>query len=288
MKLKFILTLNLKFIKKLIYFFYKCIYLKFLSSLIFTFLFIGCFNNNNNSNLSFFILLKNWTLFWNDEFENSLNEIYWTIETGGNGWGNNELQYYTNRIENVKVENGYLNIIARKEYYNGKNYTSGRIKTQNKIYNTYGKIESRIKLSSIGQGLWPAFWLLGNNISQVGWPKCGEIDIMEHINTTKKVVSTIHYDDGNTHKYSTGEISNIDITEWHIYAIEWNSHEIKWFIDGREFHYENIDLFSSREEFHQPFFIILNIAIGGNWPGFVVDDNMFPVIMYVDWIRWYK
>lgn len=283
------LVLDLKLLKKIIYFFYKYIYLKFISYSIFIFAFIGCINNNSsNSNLIFSVLLKNWRLFWNDEFENSLNESYWTIETGGNGWGNNELQFYTNRIENIKVENGYLNIIARKENYNEKNYTSGRIKTQNKVYNTYGRIESRIKLSSIGQGLWPAFWLLGNNIAEVGWPKCGEIDIMEHINTTKKVVGTIHYQEGNFYKYSTGEISNINITEWHIYAIEWNPKEIKWFIDGIEFHYENINFFISREEFHQPFFIVLNIAIGGNWPGFIVDDSMFPVTMYVDWIRWYK
>ncbi|ADN02327.1 glycoside hydrolase, family 16 [Spirochaeta thermophila DSM 6192] len=230
-----------------------------------------------------------WVLIWSDEFEgSSLDTSNWTPEIGGSGWGNNELEYYTDRPENIQVSGGYLQIIARRESYGGMNYTSARLKTENKVYHTYGRIEARIRLSRTGMGLWPAFWMLGNNFSQVGWPACGEIDIMEHINTEDVVYGTIHWDAGGYASYG-GNISPVDVTQWHVYSIEWDASSIKWFVDGVQYHEANIEnSINSTEEFHRPFFILLNVAIGGNWPGFTIDDSMFPVTMYVDWVRWYQ
>ncbi|MEM5947712.1 carbohydrate-binding protein [Spirochaetia bacterium 38H-sp] len=229
-----------------------------------------------------------WSLVWSDEFDgNGLNTAYWTPEIGGGGWGNNELEYYTDRAENIVVSGGYLNIIARKESYGGRQYTSARLKTQDKLYKTYGKVEARIRLSKTGSGLWPAFWMLGNNISSVSWPVCGEIDIMEHVNTDSLIYGTIHWDASGHASY--GGHTQADITQWHIYTIEWDSSSIKWFVDGTKYHEANIkDSINSTEEFHRPFFVLLNLAVGGEWPGFTIDESVFPVTMYVDWVRWYQ
>ncbi|OIA98596.1 1,3--beta-D-glucan 3-glucanohydrolase [Paenibacillus sp. LC231] len=232
----------------------------------------------------------NWNLVWSDEFNGtSLNRANWTPEigTGSGGWGNNELQYYTDRAQNVQVTGGNLVITAQKESYGGMNYTSARIKTQNLKSFTYGKVEARIKLPS-GQGLWPAFWMLGSNISSVGWPKSGEIDIMERVNHNPYVNGTVHWDAGGHAEY--GRVSgNLDFSQFHVYSIEWDSKYIRWFVNGQqfnEFYIENGT--GNTEEFQRPFFLLLNLAVGGNWPGSPNNSTPFPSQMLVDYVRVYQ
>lgn len=232
----------------------------------------------------------NWNLVWSDEFNGtSLNRANWTPEigTGSGGWGNNELQYYTDRAQNVQVTGGNLVITAQKESYGGMNYTSARIRTQDLKSFTYGKVEARIKLPS-GQGLWPAFWMLGSNISSVGWPKSGEIDIMERVNHNPYVNGTVHWDAGGHAEY--GRVSgNLDFSQFHVYSIEWDSKYIRWFVDGQqfnEFYIENGT--GNTEEFQRPFFLLLNLAVGGNWPGSPNNSTPFPSQMLVDYVRVYQ
>lgn len=232
-----------------------------------------------------------WNLAWSDEFNGtSINTSNWKFETGGGGWGNNELEYYTNRSENARIENGNLVVEARKENYNGMNYTSARLKSQGLKNWTYGKVEARMKLPA-GQGVWPAFWMLGENISQVSWPKCGEIDIMEHINNESAIHGTIHWDStgNNTHADYGAASPNIDVTQYHVYSIEWNASSIKWFVDGKQYLEANIaNNINGTDEFHKPFFILFNLAIGGNWPGNPDGSTPFPAKMYVDYVRVYQ
>ncbi|WP_017210089.1 family 16 glycosylhydrolase [Clostridium beijerinckii] len=232
-----------------------------------------------------------WNLAWSDEFNwTSINTSNWKYETGGDGWGNNELEYYTNRSENARIENGNLVIEARKENYNGMNYTSARLKSQGLKNWTYGKVEARMKLPA-GQGVWPAFWMLGENISQVSWPKCGEIDIMEHINNESAIHGTIHWDStgNNTHAQYGAASPNIDVTQYHVYSIEWDASSIKWFVDGTQYLEANIaNNINGTEEFHKPFFILFNLAVGGNWPGNPDGSTPFPAKMYVDYVRVYQ
>ncbi|MFW2504369.1 family 16 glycosylhydrolase [Clostridium diolis] len=232
-----------------------------------------------------------WNLAWSDEFNGtSINTSNWKYETGGDGWGNNELEYYTNRSENARIENGNLVIEARKENYNGMNYTSARLKSQGLKNWTYGKVEARMKLPA-GQGVWPAFWMLGENISQVSWPKCGEIDIMEHINNESAIHGTIHWDStgNNTHAQYGAASPNIDVTQYHVYSIEWDASSIKWFVDGTQYLEANIaNNINGTEEFHKPFFILFNLAVGGNWPGNPNGSTPFPAKMYVDYVRVYQ
>lgn len=232
-----------------------------------------------------------WNLAWSDEFnETNINTSNWKFETGGDGWGNNELEYYTNRPENARIENGNLVVEARKENYNGMNYTSARLKSQGLKNWTYGKVEARMKLPA-GQGVWPAFWMLGENISQVSWPKCGEIDIMEHINNESAIHGTIHWDStgNNTHAQYGAASPNIDVTQYHVYSIEWDASSIKWFVDGTQYLEANIaNNINGTDEFHKPFFILFNLAIGGNWPGNPDGSTPFPAKMYVDYVRVYQ
>lgn len=229
-------------------------------------------------------------LVWSDEFDGtSLNTNYWTYEigNGSNGWGNEELEYYTDRNENISVSNGVLTITARNESYNGYNYTSSRIKTESKVNVTYGKIEARMKLPS-GQGVWPAFWMLGQNIGTEGWPKCGEIDIMEHINSENVTYGTIHWFDQNHASYG-GSSHNIDVSQYHVYSVEWTTSAIKWYIDDVQFWEANIENgINGTDEFHKPHFILFNLAIGGNWPGSPDSTTSFPAVMNVDYIRVYQ
>lgn len=231
-----------------------------------------------------------WNLVWSDEFNgNSLNTSNWVAETGtgSGGWGNNELQYYTNRSQNLQVTGGNLVITARKESYGGMQYTSARIKTQGLKSFKYGKIEARIKLPS-GQGLWPAFWMLGDNITSVGWPKSGEIDIMERINHEGNVHGTVHWDaNGNA---SFGRASGaLDFSQYHVYSIEWDANYIRWFVDGVQFNEILIQNgVGNTEEFQKPFFILLNMAVGGNWPGSPNSSTPFPSQMLVDYVRVYQ
>lgn len=231
-----------------------------------------------------------WNLAWSDEFDgSSLNTANWTAETGtgSGGWGNNELQYYTNRTQNLQVTGGNLVITAQKESYGGMNYTSARIKTQGLKNFTYGKIEARIKLPS-GQGLWPAFWMLGSNITTAGWPASGETDIMERVNNNAFVNGTVHWDAGGHAEY--GQVSgNLDFSQYHVYSVEWDSKYIKWFVDGNQFNQFYIENGTGNtEEFQKPFFLLLNLAVGGNWPGAPNSATSFPAQMLVDYVRVYQ
>ena len=230
---------------------------------------------------------QSWNLVWSDEFTGpGISSSNWTFEQGGGGWGNNELEYYTARPQNATIDNGNLLIIARKESYGGYAYTSARMKTENLHSFMYGRIEARMKLPA-GQGLWPAFWMLGNSITQVGWPKCGEIDIMEHINTTTVVNGTIHWDNNGHAQY--GGTTPCDVTAYHVYAIEWNANSIVWFVDSQAYWVANIaNNVNSTDEFHAPFFVLLNFALGGNWPGNPDVTTSFPDTVFVDYVRVYQ
>ncbi|MBN1302534.1 MAG: family 16 glycosylhydrolase [Melioribacteraceae bacterium] len=239
------------------------------------------------------IKAQNYQLVWYDSFlGNELDTDSWSYETGGGGWGNNELQYYTSRPDNLYLENGRLVITAKRETYGGSNYTSARIVTKGKKFFRYGKVEARIRMP-FGQGIWPAFWMLGENFSSVGWPRCGEIDIVEMIGGTgneNKAYGTAHWDNNGSHAQYGGYTklqSGILADDWHLYAVEWNNQSIKWFFDGNKYH--EIDITSSElREFHNEYFIILNLAVGGKWPGYPDGTTLFPQTLEVDYIRVYQ
>lgn len=233
------------------------------------------------------VFSQNWQLAWSDEFTNSIGPDWvFEIGNGSGGWGNNELEYY--RRENAYVQNGQLVIAARRESFGGFNYTSARMKTQGRKSWRYGKIEASIAMPAF-QGAWPAFWMLGDNIGSVGWPACGEIDVMEHINTEQRTYGTIHWQDHNNQYAQYGGNRNVNVSAFHKYTIIWNANSIRWFIDDVQFHEANIaNGINGTNEFHNNFFILLNFAIGGNWPGFTVDNNAFPAYMYVDYVRVYQ
>ncbi|MFM7024139.1 MAG: carbohydrate-binding protein [Flavobacteriales bacterium] len=241
--------------------------------------------------LIFFVLVstaamaQNYQLVWADEFTNSVGSD-WHYEIGDIGASNNELEYY--RAENASIENGSLVITAKKENYGGKNYTSTRMNTLGKKSFLYGKIEARMKLPAFS-GSWPAFWMLGDNIGSVGWPNCGEIDIMEQINTTSNVFGTIHWNGGNGHTDFGKNSPTFNVKDYNVYAIEWDANSIKWFVNGVMYHEASIkDGINNTAAFHKKQFIILNLAVGGAWPGYNIDNNAFPAKMYVDYVRVYQ
>lgn len=224
-------------------------------------------------------------LVWSDEFDSSaVNADNWNFETGGGGWGNNEQEYY--QAANASVANGNLVIMAKKQRVQANEYTSARMTTKGKREFTYGKMEARIKMPLI-QGIWPAFWMLGANINTVNWPACGETDIMEHINADSIIYGTIHWDN-NGHVQNGGKTA-ASLAGYHIYSVEWDSAAIRWYVDGNKFYEANIlNNINGTEEFHKPFFILLNLAVGGNWPGQTIDESKLPASMYVDYVRVYK
>jgi len=228
-------------------------------------------------------------LVWSDEFEASnLDPTKWDYDIGQGswGWGNNELQYYTNSISNVMLDNGYLKITAKNEQFGAANYTSARIKSKGLFEFTYGRVDARIQVP-LGQGLWPAFWMLGANIDDVSWPQCGEIDIMEHINTEALIHGTHHYNN-NGHQYSGGS-AVCNAGEFNVYSIEWSPLSIKWFLNESMYYEADISSNSvSKEEFHEPFFFLINLAVGGNWPGSPNAYTQFPAVMLVDYVRVYQ
>ncbi len=244
------------------------------------------------------------TLVWSDEFNGtSIDSANWEYDIGDGtakgipGWGNNELQYYTNRPENARIEDfpgggRGLVIEAKKESYEGSAYTSARLLTQGLQSFTYGRIEARIKLP-IGQGIWPAFWMLGSNIDTVSWPACGEIDIMEYLGQEPdKVHGTIHY--GAPHASSGGHynLPNGNFSDgFHVFAIKWAKGKIRWYVDGESYSAKsnwNSSVGDFPSPFDKPFFLLLNMAVGGNWPGSPNDSTEFPQKMYVDWVRVYQ
>ncbi|HSL28936.1 MAG TPA: glycoside hydrolase family 16 protein [Anaerolineales bacterium] len=235
-----------------------------------------------------------WEIVWHDEFEGSeLDTTNWTFDIGGNGWGNQELQAYTDRPENVRVENGMLVIEARheEELIRGREYSSARLKTQGLHAWQYGRIEARLKLP-YGQGIWPAFWMLGDNLYQKGWPASGEIDIMEFIGREPDhIYATVHapgYSGGD------GVGSNITVSadslrdDFHVYAIEWEEDEIRWFFDDEQYFKLTPADVPGEWIFDHPFFVILNLAVGGRWPGYPDDNTVFPQFLYVDYVRVYQ
>ncbi|MCU0367966.1 MAG: family 16 glycosylhydrolase [Cyclobacteriaceae bacterium] len=230
-------------------------------------------------------------LAWGDEFDGAaLNSASWTHEIGNGcsvgicGWGNNELQVYTDKTENLIVDNGKLVITARQEA--GGGYTSARIKTENKRELKFGRIDVRAKLPK-GQGLWPAIWMLGENIDIVGWPSCGEIDIMELRGGSPATVDgTVHYNsDGYKYNSSSTTLSSGDFSEkFHVFSIVWDFNTITWYVDNKEFKKFNNSNIASWP-FNKPFFFIMNVAVGGNYGGPPNGTTVFPQQMTVDYIR---
>lgn len=238
-----------------------------------------------------------WILVWSDEFTQangtSPDASKWAYDIGAGGWGNNELQYYTSRTNNVRIETNMLVIEAKQESYMGSGYTSARLKTQGKASWAYGRMEARMKLAR-GQGIWPAFWMLGTNIASVGWPNCGEIDIMENIGREPTIVhGTIHgpgYSGGSAIGGGYSLPGNPALADdFHVYAVEWTTNQIKWFIDGTQ--YFSVSPASlpngSSWVFTQPQFILLNLAVGGNWPGNPDGSTVFPQRYTIDYVRVY-
>jgi len=227
-------------------------------------------------------------ILWADEFDvnGAPNTTKWGYNTGtGNGWGNNELEYYTTRPENVIIENGILKIKAIKEEYMGSHYTSARLLTKGKFSFKYGRAEVRAKLP-VGGGTWPAFWMLGDNIDTAPWPACGEVDILESVGNNPNVNhSSLHSPgrSGNTPDTATTTVSN-SATEFHVYAADWTAESIKFYVDDKLFYtYAN----SSSTPFNLNFFLILNLAMGGNFGG-TVDPNFTTATFEVDYVRVYN
>jgi beta-glucanase (GH16 family) len=245
------------------------------------------------------------TLVWSDEFNgpagSAVDSTKWGFDTGGGGWGNNELEYYTGTTDNAATDGaGNLVITAKAStakklrcWYGQCQYTSARILTKNKFTQAYGRFEARIKIP-YGQGIWPAFWMLGANIDAAGWPACGEVDVMENIGREPSIVhGTIHgpgYSGANgigaPYSLTSGAFSDA----FHVYAVEWDPNQIRWYVDG--------NLYQTRTPsdlpagaawvYDHPFFIILNVAVGGYWPGSPDSTSVFPQKMLVDYVRVYK
>jgi beta-glucanase (GH16 family) len=238
-----------------------------------------------------------WTLIWADEFNqpngSSPDTNKWANDLGAGGWGNAELEYYTARTNNARIESGNLVIEARQENFSGSSYTSARLKTQGKWSWTYGRIEARMKLP-YGQGIWPAFWMLGTNLATVGWPKCGEIDILENIGREPTIVHGTVHGPGYSGGGGIGGPYSLPgkapfANDFHVYAVEWTTNQIKWFVDGNQFFSvtpANLPK-GSPWVFTQPQFILLNLAVGGQWPGYPDATTTFPQRMTVDYVRVY-
>ena len=230
-----------------------------------------------------------------DEFDTNgaPNPNLWSynIGTGSNGWGNNELQYYSNRPENIVVENGMLKITAIKESFMGSQYSSARILTKGKFEKQYGRLEARIKLPW-GKGLWPAFWMLGSNSDTVIWPQCGEIDIMEYLGSNPTTVfGTVHgpgYSGGNAISKKYSLTNNRFDNDFHIFGIEWGENYINYYVDNVLYNQITPKDVTGEWVFNKPFYIILNMAVGGNYPGAPNSDTVFPQTMLVDYVRVYE
>jgi len=253
--------------------------------------------------------LPGWTLTWSDEFNgangSAVDSTKWVYDTGGDGWGNSELEYYTSGTANAVQQGGNLVITATTA--NASNYTcsypsngpchytSARLKTLGKFSQQYGRFEARIQIPE-GQGIWPAFWMMGDNINTVNWPSCGEIDVMENIG---KEPSINH---GSMHMPASGSTSDDQLTgmytlagaaklgdAFHTYAVEWSSSQVAFYVDDMLYETQTKQGATGRTwEFDHPFFILLNVAVGGTWPGSPDSTTTFPQTMKVDWVRVYQ
>lgn len=234
-----------------------------------------------------------YTLAWSDEFSgSSLDAAAWNQETGNGtgGWGNNELEYYTSSTKNTFVSNGNLVIEARKEPVGGFQYTSGRMTTQNKKSFQFGRIDIRAKLP-VSKGMWPALWMLGSNIGSVGWPGCGEIDIMELIGTYPgRCYGTMHWkpvSGTNTSKGGQMDLASGNFSQqFHVFSIIWKQDQITWLVDDQPYlTTTKADVGAANYPFNAPQFLIFNVAVGGNWPGSPDANTQFPQRMFVDYVR---
>jgi beta-glucanase (GH16 family) len=244
-----------------------------------------------------------WKLTWSDEFNgpkgSPVDPAKWSFDIGGKGWGNNELETYTSRTVNSHLEDGRLVIKVLKETFAGpdnitREYTSARLLTKNKFSQAYGRFEARIKIPH-GQGIWPAFWMLGDNIKTAGWPGCGEIDIMENIGKEPSIVHGTFHGPG----YSGGSGVSADYAlpngqkfsdNFHIFAVEWEPNIIRFYVDGLLYKKRTpADLPAGTSwVFDHSFFIVLNVAVGGGWPGNPDATTVFPQQMLVDYVRVYR
>lgn len=250
---------------------------------------------------------QDWKLVWNDEFNGpaglKIDSKKWTAEIGGAGWGNNERQYYTGSSKNAALDGkGSLVVTAIKEklkrkyvcWYGRCKYSSARLITKNTFDQAYGRFEARIKVP-FGQGIWPAFWMLGKDIDQAGWPSCGEIDIMENIGREPSIVHGTLHGPGYSGANGIGAAYALPggakfSDDYHVFAIEWEPDAIRWYVDGNLYQTKtSADLpAGSRWVFDHPFFIVMNVAVGGNWPGEPDQTTTFPQKMLVDYVRVYK
>lgn len=247
---------------------------------------------------------SSWQLIWSDEFSgpdgSSSEPSKWTYDLGGNGWGNQELETYTALLSNSQIRGGSLIITARREDFTGADgipnqYTSARLKTQTRFAQAYGRFEARIKIPR-GQGIWPAFWLLGDDIDRVGWPDCGEIDIMENVGGEPAINhGSLH---GPTFAGPTADATKTIALpagqsladDFHLYAIEWEPTQVRFYLDDHNYATFNRSDWPARGiwVFDHPFFILLNVAVGGNWPGPPGSGTQFPQEMQVDYVRVYS
>lgn len=215
----------------------------------------------------------------------------YNLGTGNNGWGNNELQYYTDASQNIKVEGGMLKITAIKESYMGSEYTSARILTKGRFEQKYGRFEARIKMPW-GKGLWPAFWMLGANSDTVIWPQCGEIDIMEYLGSKPtSMFGTVHgpgYSGGNAISKNYALINDRFDNDFHVFGIEWGENYINYYVDNKLYNQITPKNVPGEWVFNQPFYIILNMAVGGNFPGSPNAETVFPQTMTIDYVRVYQ
>ncbi|MCU0689937.1 MAG: glycoside hydrolase family 16 protein [Polyangiaceae bacterium] len=242
---------------------------------------------------------QQWKLVWADEFEGtSLDPTRWQYETGTgaqyglDGWGNRELQTYTDRPDNVLVHNGMLQIVARREQRDERDYTSGRILTRNRFTKTYGRFEVRLRVPP-GRGLWPAFWLLGANLPQVGWPACGEIDVMESNGQQPWLVYGTVHGPGYSGAQGIGSTYTLPGTggfsdDFHVFAVEWQKDTIDFFVDGNHYHRAERGQLTGAQPwvFDGPMYLLLNLAVGGNFAGPV--SASFPQSLTVDYVRVYE
>jgi beta-glucanase (GH16 family) len=282
-------------------------------------------NSGNNTNTTPTTPSQSYTfnneLVWADEFDEdsfsgnpAVSPDKWNIETvppNNGSWYNGELQYYTDKHDNIKVEDGILKITAKYESYEGKNYTSSRINTQDKFEFTYGRVDMRAKLPN-WEGMWPAFWLLGANIDEIGWPNCGELDILEHGDYVKDstsddpglISSAVHYgpqdysrqttnvpgkiffDTGQERFVRSEKIIEQPFEEYHIYSMQWAPDKIQFFID-EEMHFE-FPMQSQHSPFDKPFFLLLNLAVGGHWTDGYVAPGFTEATYEIDYVRVYQ
>jgi len=244
-----------------------------------------------------------WTLVWSDEFNgpngSAVDDSKWVAESGGGGWGNKELEYYTTRLQNAHQQAGNLVIQAIQEKYTGsdgvsRGYTSARLKTQGKFAQAYGRFEARTKIPR-GQGIWPAFWMLGNENGKPGWPTSGEIDIMENIGKEPGMVHGTIHGPGYSGEHGIGAPFSLPAgqkfaDDFHVFAVEWEPETIRFYVDEHLYATRTpVDLpRGTKWVYDHPFFILLNVAVGGGWPGSPDASSVFPQEMLVDYVRVYR